>query len=406
MLAAIVTYTLGFATAALALATIAFAIQAAAGIFPHDPSYVLSSRRPTIAVLIPAHNEEQDIEATLLRIKIHLTQNDRLLVVADNCTDATAAIAAAAGAEVLVRDEPSCCGKGFALAAGLRYLNASPPEVIVFIDADCEISPHGVEVLARACAAANAPLQCLDFMIPNPDRPAPPRLAEFAWRVRNDLRPRGYARLGLPYHLLGTGMALPWSMAEPELLATGHLTEDKYFGLELAIKGYAPRFFPGVRVTSYFPDAQRAHVQQKQRWMHGHFGLMNSHLPRLLYHGLRRRDIGLLALAADLAVPPLGLLAVANVALVVLCFSCMIGIGSTVPLGLAAIDMVLFSFPLATAWYLCGRDLIGMEEIKQVPRHVVMVLRSAVDLARGHKTKWLRADRSQASVRDTHYTHR
>jgi hypothetical protein len=406
MLASIVTVVLDFAAIGLAFATIAFAVQAAAAIVIRDHPSAISSRRPSIAVLIPAHNEEQVIEATLLRLKADLSPSDRLLVIADNCTDQTAVIATRVGADVVVRNDTGRPGKGFALAAGLRHLAAGPPEIVVFVDADCGVSPHGVALLAQACATANAPVQCLNLMLANPDSLAPPRLAEFAWRIRNDFRPNGYARLGLPCHLHGTGMAVPWSQIKSELFATGHLAEDKFFGLELAIEGYAPRFFRGARVTSYFPDVRRAQDQQKQRWVHGHFGLINSHLPRLIYHGLRRRDLGLLALAADLAVPPLGMLAVANMTLVALCLTYMVVGGTGAPLGLAAIDIALFAFSLITAWYVCGRDLIGLRELKQVPRHVIIVLCSALELARGHRAPWVRADRLQTTVRDPRYTHR
>lgn len=52
-------------------------------------------------------------------------------------------------------------------------------------------------------------------------------------------------------------MAVPWELIEPELFATGHLAEDMRFGLELAMRGYPPRFFREACVTSHFPDSQR-----------------------------------------------------------------------------------------------------------------------------------------------------
>src|SRR5277367_685875 len=55
-------------------------------------------RRPRIAVLVPARNESAGIAATLANIKTQLLPSDRLLVVADNCVDDTAALARAAGA--------------------------------------------------------------------------------------------------------------------------------------------------------------------------------------------------------------------------------------------------------------------------------------------------------------------
>jgi cellulose synthase/poly-beta-1,6-N-acetylglucosamine synthase-like glycosyltransferase len=393
MLGSIAGMLLECAAIGLALATMAFAVQAAAAIFLTDRPSPTASRRPSIAVLIPAHNEEQHIEATLLRIKEDLSPCDGLLVVADNCVDQTASLAAQAGADVVIRNDPGRPGKGFALAAGVRHLAAIAPEVVVFVDADCQISSHSVELLARACAAANAPVQCLNLMVANPDSRAPPHLAEFAWRIKNDLRPKGYARLGLPCQLLGTGMALPWRLIDPDMFATGHLSEDMLLGLDLAMNGFAPRFVREATVISYFPGTEGGQDQQKQRWVHGHIALISSHVPRLILQALRRRELALLALAADLAVPPLGVLAVANVILLTLTLIWMTGTGAGVPFGFAALGSALFAFSLVTAWHVCGRDLIGLTELKQLPRHIITVMCSALNFARGHRIPWIRADR-------------
>src|SRR5882762_6237049 len=89
---------LELAAFSLILATMAFAVQAAAALLLSDRQLPVASLRPSIAVLIPAHNEEQNIEATLIQIKEELSPEDRLLVVADSCTDQTAALATRTGA--------------------------------------------------------------------------------------------------------------------------------------------------------------------------------------------------------------------------------------------------------------------------------------------------------------------
>ncbi|WP_083636389.1 glycosyltransferase family 2 protein [Bradyrhizobium sp. AS23.2] len=386
---------LELAAVGLVLATLALVMQTGAALLLRDRPLPIASHRPLIAVLIPAHDEEMDIQATVYRIKEELSPNDRLLVIADNCADRTALLATQAGAEVVVRNDRDRPGKGFALAAGLRHIATMPPEIVLFIDADCQTNPGGIELLARACDAAKGPVQGLDLMVANPRVPASPRLrlAEFAWRIKNDLRPTGYARLGLPCQLLGTGMAMPWRLVRPDLFATGHLAEDMLFGLELALVERPPRFFRAARVTSYFPDNQRGQSQQKERWVQGHLGLIISHLPRLIYQGLQRRDVGLLALAADIAIPPLGMLALANMLLLSSCLAHMVMAGSIVPVAVAALASCLFLFSLATAWHLCGRDLIGLNEVKQLPRHIIMVMRPIMKLARGQRMPWIRAER-------------
>jgi cellulose synthase/poly-beta-1,6-N-acetylglucosamine synthase-like glycosyltransferase len=93
--------------------------------------------RPSIAVLVPAHNEAAGIGATLRSIRAQLQHGDRVLVVADNCIDDTAAAASAAGAETIERHDPARRGKGYALDFGVRYLTLAPPEVVIIVDADC-----------------------------------------------------------------------------------------------------------------------------------------------------------------------------------------------------------------------------------------------------------------------------
>src|SRR4051812_27495568 len=70
--------------------------------------------RPAFAVLIPAHNEETTLPAALhsLRMQDYPVDQLRIYVVADNCTDTTAHVAASLGATVFVRVDPGKLGKG------------------------------------------------------------------------------------------------------------------------------------------------------------------------------------------------------------------------------------------------------------------------------------------------------
>ena len=66
----------------------------------------ISAKSPKkVAVIIPAHNESAGIVPTIEDIKPQLKPGDRLIVVADNCTDDTAAVASSAGAEVIPRND-------------------------------------------------------------------------------------------------------------------------------------------------------------------------------------------------------------------------------------------------------------------------------------------------------------
>jgi glycosyltransferase involved in cell wall biosynthesis len=115
-------------------------------------------------VLVPAHDEEGGIAAALATVVPQLAPGDRLLVVADNCSDGTAAAARAAGAEVVER-RSDLRGKGYALAFGVDHLRAAPPSAVVIVDADCELAPGTLDALAAELARSGRPVQALYLML-------------------------------------------------------------------------------------------------------------------------------------------------------------------------------------------------------------------------------------------------
>src|SRR5580693_8198462 len=76
-----------------------------------------SARQLRFDIVVPAHNEAVGIAHTIANLRQLDWPADRyrILVVADNCNDETAAIAAAAGAHVLERHDETQRGKGYAL---------------------------------------------------------------------------------------------------------------------------------------------------------------------------------------------------------------------------------------------------------------------------------------------------
>lgn len=90
---------------------------------------------PLIDVIIPAYNEEQSIGLVLAEIPRGLVRE--VIVVDNNSTDQTGAVARAGGATVLRENRP---GYGHACLAGLAHCFARPtaeqPDIIVFLDGD------------------------------------------------------------------------------------------------------------------------------------------------------------------------------------------------------------------------------------------------------------------------------
>lgn len=109
--------------------------------------------RPVV-VFLPAHNEEEVVGAVLSRIPDRVGDHPvQVLVVDDGSTDATAARARAAGAEVLSLGQNQ--GLGAAVRHGLAAAAARRPVAGVYLDADGEYPPEEIPaVLAPVLAGA------------------------------------------------------------------------------------------------------------------------------------------------------------------------------------------------------------------------------------------------------------
>ena len=319
--------------------------------------------RDDVGVLIPAHNEEDLLPKTIPEILRQLRDSDRLLVVADNCSDRTAAIARELGAEAVVRTDPINRGKGFALDWGIRHFAKDPPQVVVVLDADCLVSDFAIDRLSEACRATNRPVQALYQMISGPSSTQNTRVREFAWRVKNWVRPLGLSNLGLPCQLMGTGMAFPWEVIANAHLATGALVEDLKLGLELAAVGHPTVFFAPAIVTSQFPATGQGSRSQQLRWEGGHLGLIAAEIPLFLVKAVRNLDLQLFVLALDAAVPPLSLLSTFVLFFLVLGLgSWQMGMGPSA-LIISLLALVGLILAIMECWLKVGRDLLPLRSV-------------------------------------------
>ena len=353
-----------------------------------------SLSRPRIGVLIPAHNESRNVLPTIRDIKAQLAPGDRLLVVADNCSDDTAAIAYDAGAEIVERKDITKIGKGFALDWGVRHLSGDPPSIVIMIDADCRLSADTVDRLAQTTSATGRPSQALYLMTAPAGSSINYQVAEFAWLIKNWVRPLGLHAMKLPCQLVGTGMAFPWRVVRSASFATGHLVEDVKLGLDLAAAGHPPLFCPTAIVKSSFPPTLQGAVSQRERWEHGHVGLSFMKAPELICRALVSGNMGLLALALDIAVPPLTLLGCLNVlALLTTSLAVLFGVA---PLGLyvSAVSFTAFLVAVLLAWLTHGRDVLPVYSIVLVGSYIFAKLGLYLRLLRhGPISRWTRTDR-------------
>lgn len=376
--------------AATALPVLMFAAECLAGAAPHADDEA-GPPPPPFAVLIPAHNEAAGIAATVAAARAQLRAEDRLLVIADNCSDATASLAQAAGAELIERFSASERGKGFALAAGRAALAADPPAAVVVLDADCQPEPGALPRLAACAARENAAVQGRNLLASNGDRHPSARISLFAFVIKNLVRQRGLQRLGAPALLQGTGMAFAWPLFARARLASGCLAEDLELGLGLVIDGDRVRFLPGAGFHS--PASSRdATVGQRTRWEHGMILTGWRHVPGLVGAALAGRP-ALVLLALDLVIPPLALLAlVLGGATLVQAVLWALG-GAAAPL-LAALGLgALFVGTVGWAWHRAGRAWLDLGTLLRVPGYILWKLPIYRRLLVDRQRAWVRTGR-------------
>lgn len=385
----------------VAIPAIVLFVEVIAAIALPEPDYLAGTDRQEdgrVAVVVPAHNEGSGIVSTLADLRAQLNAHDRLLVVADNCTDETAAAAREANAEVVERNEPDRKGKGYALAYAINYLKADPPQIVVFVDADCRVERGVIRTLSSICARTSRPVQSFSSMVAPDYAPISTRVAEFAWRVKNYVRPRGLSALGLPCQLMGCGMAFPWEIIRSADLANSALAEDLKLGVELAMAGRPAVFCPYASMVSEFPVTQEGQKAQRTRWEKGYVNIAVTALPRLISAGIARRSVPLLALALDLAIPPLSLLCILAVGVsVITTLACFLGAPKAAMFIALGSVLALFSSAFL-AWLAHGRSVLPPTSLIAIIPYIFRKFGLYRSMIFGNPTSdWIRADRTKRS---------
>jgi 1,2-diacylglycerol 3-beta-glucosyltransferase len=381
---------LGGYLVALAVASIGFRGAAA-----DDDS---RASRFRLTVLIPAHDEEILVERCVrsLIAQSYPAELRRVVVVADNCTDATASVARAAGAEVMVRLDPAARGKGQALRWAMDRLlaEAEPPDGVVVVDADSVADRQLLAALATELAAGHPVVQA-DYALLDEAGTARSPMVEAGFLLFHRVRFRGRARLGMPANLVGNGMLFssrllaehPWSAF------TG--VEDLEYSMQLRLAGIRPRFAPAARVAGAGPASGGGAVRQRLRWEGGRFHVVRRLLVRLLSSAVVRRDPGLLDAALDLATPPLALLslvAAAGCSITSLAVATRITPWwSAAPWAIALVTVPVF---VVVGLWSVGESARTWRVLLGAPRFIGWKLTTYLRLLRGHDVRrWDRTDR-------------
>jgi cellulose synthase/poly-beta-1,6-N-acetylglucosamine synthase-like glycosyltransferase len=272
------------------------------------------SQRPHISVVIPAHDMEHCIERcikSLLRSR-YPGERVEVYVVADHCSDQTAAVARAAGAEVLIRDEEPA-GKTFALDWTFRQLKnrGVASDLYVIVDATAYVADDFLSSLAERWSSGENVIMAHTLTDPTNQK----------WFARclgltiahRNLQDAARERLSLSALVCGRGMAFGkeyiekhgWRLALPsESVAGTHPTEDFRHGVRLAEHGYRVSFAADAHVFTPLRQSLGAATRQNVRWERGRIGNAYTHARALLSQAIRERRVRKLIAAVDAIQPP------------------------------------------------------------------------------------------------------
>jgi cellulose synthase/poly-beta-1,6-N-acetylglucosamine synthase-like glycosyltransferase len=355
-----------------------------------------SSRQLRFDVIVPAHDEEAGIARTvssLLAMDWPAAQF-RVLVVADNCSDATASLARGAGAQVLERNDLTLRGKGYALAFGFAAsIEAGFAGAVVVVDADSEVSPNLLEAFASRIEIGEKAIQ-VHYGVRNPWASWRTQLLTITTGAFHIVRSRGRERMGLSCGLRGNGWCVTHSLLKELPYRFYSLVEDLEYGIALGFAGVRVAYADEAHANADMVSGEQIARKQRRRWEQGRFEMVRKRTLPLLAAAFKRRSKICLDLAFDLIVPPLSYL-VLNIALLGILAGL---IGLWLPsarfwewwaLGCS----VALALHVLRGWQVSGMGLRGLAAFAHVPGFVLW----KVAVLFGRKTsEWVRTEREKS----------
>jgi cellulose synthase/poly-beta-1,6-N-acetylglucosamine synthase-like glycosyltransferase len=257
---------------------------------------------------VPAHNEATVIERALASLAAldYPPEQFEVIVVADNCDDATADVVRAAGTRVIERREPDRRGKGYAIAWAVEMLEPKQ-DAVVIIDADCEASRNLLAEFDRGLELGAEAMQA-SYLDADVSASSSAALRRAALLLYNHLRPLGKERLGLSAGLGGTGMCFATSLLRRCPWRAFSFAEDREYHMMLVDAGSRVRFVAEGEVRSPMTVTGPQARSQSARWDSGRLRLGLTYGPRLVARGIRGRDRVAVEAGFDPLLPPQSLL--------------------------------------------------------------------------------------------------
>lgn len=328
------------------------------------------SRTLRFDVIVPAHNEEALIGRVVRNLRGIDWPSDcfRVVVMADNCTDSTASLARAAGADVLERRQTTSLGKGYALEHAFLDSRARGwADALVVVDADSVASTN----LLTACAArleSGAHAVQVHYGVLGPRASWRTRLLCIAMAAFHRLRSRARERLELSCGLRGNGWCVTHDLLQRVPYRAFSLAEDIEYGIELGLGGCRVHYADEASVDGEMVADAASAAPQRRRWELGRQQLLRMKAAALLRAAVRQRSPVCLDLCVDLLVPPLSYVALNVAALLLFAEALSAWQGAALYwLGAGSACAGALLLYVLRGWQLSGMGALGLLDLARAP---------------------------------------
>ncbi|MDB5100596.1 MAG: glycosyl transferase family 2 [Cyanobacteria bacterium RYN_339] len=261
---------------------------------------------PRLAVLIAAHNEEAVIggAVTSLMQQRYPRGGFDVFVVADNCRDATAAIARRAGATVYERFNGGGSTKGQALAWMWGYVRQFGYGGVVVLDADNQADESFLTTIATELGRGHQAVQGIRRP-KNEDAGGTAGLDALTELCTHRIGAAGRQRLGLNGPLMGSGVGYAAGLFDELILSTGDtVVEDCEWQARLALRKIAITWTDRAIIYDEKTSRADAMATQRDRWMAGRGQVAREYLGPCVRAFFREGNLNALDMAAYLTTPP------------------------------------------------------------------------------------------------------
>lgn len=266
----------------------------------------ITAPKTTFAIIVAAHNEERVVGQLVENLHVLNYPNELydIFVIADNCTDKTAEVARNAGALVHERFNKTMRGKGFAMDwmfDRLFKMERRYDGVVIF-DADNLVHPDFLREMNNRYQKGERIIQgYLDSKNPNDTWVSGVFSISF-WVVNHVWHLAKY-NLGLTSVLGGTGMCLDYEMLREHGWGATCLTEDMEFTMKALLQGVRTTWAHDAIVYDEKPLTFIQSWNQRKRWAQGHFDVCGRYFFKIMYAGIKKRDIVLIDALVHLIQP-------------------------------------------------------------------------------------------------------